>query len=289
MRRQAKTPVFRIGQLEGNKSRGAGDRTKFGRGPWIAQKTSSVELIAEQYCAFLEHRDALNEERERLMEGRQDNKIEKDSESSTYDGSSIHTAYHPDVATFRPHSPLAISREHLSRESPDETPTNIILEPVRSSTLIPQHSPTSTNGTYVGCDEDAIYFKPVALPHCQPAQETHVGDYASPPVDDQIESADSLSLRICLDLLIRELSSAFTDRLSRTGDPAAMQLWVMIEAYEGLQNRIACMDELSESHRQNVEVMLQSWLGTLYEVHDLMSSKPAIDQRLVERLSEDVD
>jgi hypothetical protein len=294
MRRRAKTPVFRIGQLEGKTTAEKGPGFGFGRDPWIAEKTSSVELIAEQYCALLEHRDALEEERERRLE-REREERENDAASSIYtSSSSIYTTYQSEPTFVRAYSPFEVPRDSIARHSSEDSPVNIILEPVRSSTIIPQHSPTSTDGTYVGCDESAIYFKPVSFSHGPPSQLTQVTDDAVPPLASEgqnstNETPDSLSLRICLDLLAKELSSAFVGRSSRTGDPSSLQIWVMIEAYERLQNRVACMDELSEAQKNNMQMVFRSWLGTLYSVHDMLSGKADVREREVEDLAEAVD
>lgn len=293
MRRQAKTPVFRIGQLEGETHIGGGKITPFGRDPWIAGKTSSVELIADQYCALLEHRDRLEAERQEQLE-REREERENDAASSIYtSSSSVYTAYQSEPAISRPYSPVELPREPLTRHSTEDTPVNIILEPVRNSTIMAQQSPTSTDGTYVGCDESAIYFKP-SFSHSPPMQTYQSTDELVPPPSISARShaqdtADALSLRICLDLLTRELSSAFADRASQTGDASALQVWVMIEAYERLQNRIACSDELSELHKRNMQMVFRSWLSTLYTVHDMMSAKPSMNEREMEGLTEALD
>lgn len=294
MRRQAKTPVFRIGQLEGKPLAGSGTANRFGRDPLTAEKTSSVELIAEQYCALLEHRDAIKEERERQLE-RQRQEQENDAASSIYtSSSSAYTGYQSEPAWIRPDSPIELPQEPLARYATENSRVNIILEPVRNSSLGTQQSPTSTDATYVGRDETAIYFKPVSLLQGPPAQFTQATNGTLSPTSGlreelQDELPDSLSLHICLDLLAKELASSFVSRSSRTGDSSTLQLWVMIEAYESLQNRIACTDELSGAQKSSIQRVLRSWLGTLYAVHDMLAGRSAADEREVEGLTEAVD
>lgn len=303
MRRQAKTPVFRIGQLEGKGGSMEDVGVSFGREPWIAEKTSSVELIAEQYNALLEHRDALAEEREREEEERQREEEERerqrlmeDGASSIYSTSSVYTAYQSEPAAIQRHDTLKVPRKPVPQPTREESPVNIILEPVRNSALMAQYSPASSDGTYVGVDESAIYFKPVSFSQTPPPQPRPIEDLIPPPASTSNyipkDVSDSLSLQICLDLLTKELSSAFADRSKRAGGGpggSALQVWVMIEAYERLQDRIACMDDVPEAHKLNMQMVFRSWLGTLYAVHDMLSAKPPVDEREVEGLAEAVD
>ncbi|KAH8170856.1 hypothetical protein LIA77_09637 [Sarocladium implicatum] len=303
MRRQAKTPVFRIGQLEGKGGSLEDVGVSFGRDPWIAEKTSSVELIAEQYNALLEHRDALAEERERQEEEREREEEERerqrlmeDEVSSIYSTSSVYTAYQSDPPVVQRSDTHKVPRKPVPQHMSEESPVNIILEPVRNSALIAQYSPASSDGTYIGVDESAIYFKPVSFSQTPPPQsrptEVHVPLPSSSPSQMPTNGADSLSLQICLDLLTKELSSAFADRSKRAGGGpggSALQVWVMIEAYERLQDQIACMDNVPEAHKLNMQMVFRSWLGTLYAVHDMLSSKPSVDEREVEGLAEAVD
>ncbi|KAK0384708.1 hypothetical protein NLU13_7186 [Sarocladium strictum] len=293
-RRHAKTPVFRIGQLEGKIPAKTEGGFGFGRDPWIAAKTSSVELIAEQYRALLEHRDALEEERVRQLERDREERENDTAPSIHTTSSSVYTAYQPEPAFARPSSPVDVSQEASARHACEDSSVNIILEPVRNSTIITQQTPTSTGGAYNGSDESAIYFKPVSVPHSHTAQcNPLAGDSdPSPSGQDQAvtnETPDSLSLQICLDLLTKELSSIFADRSSRTGTSSALQIWVMIEAYERLQDQVACMDELSEVHKRTMQMVFRSWLGTLYAVHDMMSGLASANERQLEALAEAVD
>lgn len=309
MRRKAKTPVFRIGQLEGKVTPG----TRYGRDPWIAEKTSSVELIAQQYCALLEHRDALEEEREREEEKRRNEKMELAEVSSIYTTSSVYTAHQSEPTMGRSCEEFVVPRKPLpTRYSSEDSPANIILEPVRNSTVRAQHSPSSTNGTYVGPHDSAIYFKPVSFSHGPPAAQATASDEeddtlrapapapapptsSSSPYSDPVpnDAPDSLSLQICLDLLTKELASAFTGggAADSGNNGSALQVWVMIEAYERLQDRVACTEELGEAQRQKMQRVFRSWLGALYALHDVLLAKAAkgVDEREVESLAVAVD
>lgn len=249
MRRQAKTPVFRIGELEAK---------SYGREPRIAIKTSSVELIAEQYQAFLEHRDAMDED-------------EDEDEDDT--ASSVYTAYQSEPPLGERRDSVEENVDTARRYSAEDSPAKIILEPIRPNQSLREVSPTSSDGTYVGRDDDVIYFKPVSLSPCPPtpAQEDYLGA-AGASIG---QSPGSLSLQICVDLLSRELSSAFSDGSDRgSSDTSALQVWVMIEAYERLQSQVMEMD-LPDADRENMEAMLSGWLYSLHKVHDKMSSRPS--------------
>ena len=86
---------------------------------------------------------------------------------------------------------------------------------------------------------------------------------------------DGSNLKTCLDLLTSELSSALGDRANRDGrGPAALQVWVTIQAYERLQDNVATMS-LSERERHTLGTMFNSWLAALYSVHESLSPKTA--------------
>src|SRR5262249_15726801 len=109
----------------------------------------------------------------------------------------------------------------------------------------PSTSPTSDDGTLISFEEDTVYFKPVSFSP-EPRSPTHgysssLGSNAS-NASNPFASPDNLSLQICLDLLTRELSSAISDRRQKPGNEiSALQVWVMIEAFERLRDQVAEM------------------------------------------------
>lgn len=226
-RRYAKTPVFSIGQLE-QLSR---------RTPGRARKVSSVELIAESYRKLLESRCWLL--RDSLS----------DSPSSMYDD-------HYETAVNCP------------RSSNVRTPAPVVGNPTIPAGALAVGSPTSDDGTLVGFEEDTIYFKPISfttepsltLQHYA-SRETSTTRSTEPPLDNP-------SLQICFDLLARELSSAVSgSTLGLSTETSALQIWVMIEAYEKLRDKVLGM-RLEDDQAQPMIAMFDMWLQALYAVHD---------------------
>lgn len=233
MRRQAKTPVFRIGQLE----QPVTPREMPTREIEMPEKTSSVELIAEQYRALLETQD--------------------------------HSDMDDATSNRRPsHESLRVPQTHAPRKSSESSRSRTHLEPPRQTNHgknLPRRPPTPDDEGLVSFEEDAIYFKPVSFsPEPSPRQSLFNRPSPQP-------SPDNLSLQICLDLLTRELSSALAARPNRTGsEAAALQIWVMIEAYERLQDQISRLG-IENKELKQVELMFNTWLCALYSIHDSMT------------------
>ena len=231
MRRRAKTPVFSIGQLEGG---------SFGRHAASHKKTSSVELIADQYRALLGSGD--------------------DDADSIYSEALSEPA--PSRLGFRD-GEHELPRQHSSDAL--RTGSNAMHDTQKSPNGdFLAGSPTSDDGTLVSFEEETVYFKPVSF---SPEPMSPMSPYESRGWSPQ-PAPDNLSLQICLDLLTRELSSAIADRPRRVGHEAsALQIWVMIEAYERLRDQVADM-RLQNDETRGVELMFDTWLGALYAIHD---------------------
>lgn len=239
MRRRAKTPIFSIGQLEG-----------IPRPVNALGKTSSVELIAEQYRALLE-----------------------DPRDSIY--SDAHSEPPPsrqgDAGGF------GLRRQQSSDELHVATPIHAPNHVVDLGS-----SPTSDDGTLVAFEEETVYFKPVSFSP-EPTSPPYGHSFPSPS-----PAPDNLSLQICLDLLTRDLSSALASRPSRScPETSALQVWVMIEAYERLRDQVA-EARLSRTEMHPLEMMFDMWLRALYTVHDSLTGNSESDYE-VELLSEDLD
>ncbi|KAK4189405.1 hypothetical protein QBC35DRAFT_146676 [Podospora australis] len=221
MRRRAKTPIFSIGQLDTPQRPG----NALGR-------TSSVDLIAEQYRALLDSR----------------NSVYTDSHSES-----------PPSRQGNTERPLSIRRQHSSDHLRADA------ESQRPINLATSSSPVSSDdGTLVSFEEETVYFKPVSFsPEPSPRPP--------PSVTSPTPAPGTLSLQICLDLLTRDLSSALASRPSRTApETSALQVWVMIEAYERLRDqlpeaRLSCEEYVA------VEGMLNMWLRALYNIHDTLT------------------
>ena len=246
MRRRAKTPVFSIDQTDSNSVK---------RRRWRAASSEdnscSVELIAEQYRMLLE------------------NTIDEEANPSR--APSRHS----------PHSPETASLSKLGESETDQrrNESSAIQENVQWSLSDPQlssaaYSPPSDDGTLVAFEEDVIYFKPVSYTPAPspPLLEAKTYGGAPPQHAAHAPAHDSVSLQICVDLLTRELSTAF----AREGkDTSAQQVWVMIEAYERLRSQMAQDDELGISERQNVACIFDSWLASLHTLHKSLVDRTA--------------
>lgn len=151
---------------------------------------------------------------------------------------------------------------YLQDETLIGTPTGMIQ--------LSHPSSTSDDGTLVSFQDETVYFKPVSF---SPGPES-----PRPPLSRQTTTDttdDNVSLQICLDLLTRELSSAFAGRpCGSSAGTSALQIWVMIEAYERLRDQMA---ELSQGNEQarSMEMMFDMWLRALYKIHDTMTGVPA--------------
>ncbi|KAK4453933.1 hypothetical protein QBC34DRAFT_173935 [Podospora aff. communis PSN243] len=232
MRRRAKTPIFSIGQLD-----------TIPRPANALAKTSSVELIAEQYRALLESR------------------------ASAYSDS--HSE--PPPSRHGQDAADTIRRQQSSDELNVATPIHAPSHTLHQQPPHPQlgSSPISDDGTLVSFEEERVYFKPVSFSPepLSPPLHSNFDDYGpfpspSPP------AADNLSLQICLDLLTRDLSSALANRPGRnSSETSALQVWVMIEAYERLR------DQLADRGAEGLESMLDMWLRALYAVHDSLTGR----------------
>ncbi|KAK0743108.1 hypothetical protein B0T18DRAFT_292911, partial [Schizothecium vesticola] len=225
MRRRAKTPIFSIGQLE-NIPRPA---NALGR-------TSSVELIAEQYRALIESQES----------------VLSDSHSEPPPSRNGDCAPEPLSGTVLRRQQ---SSDELDMASPFHAPTHQTLAGT---------SPTSDDGTLVSFEEDRVYFKPVSF---SPEPRSPQPQPQPTPSEDVLNS--NLSLQICLDLLTRDLSSALASRPSRSSPgTSALQVWCMIEAYERLRDQFA-----PGQAGGPVADMFDTWLRALYQIHDELTGE----------------
>ncbi|KAH6958976.1 hypothetical protein DER45DRAFT_538298 [Fusarium avenaceum] len=261
MRRQAKTPVFRIGQLEQHAlARKAKD---------TQEKTSSVELIADQYNAVLESRDG-------------------PPALETYLPSNQSTYSFDDT-------PLQIPPYGAKRQSVRTSKTYSSMTAVPRQ-LRPKLRTAATHDTNVAAVEgDTIYFKPYSLspppsPDQTPGTPRHSWtDEFRPPLSSGHSFQENISLQIALDLLTSELSSVVSGRPQRNGqDTAALQIWVMIEAYERLRDQLT-RQEPSNAEAQKVATMFDCWLTSLYSIHSSLTESTLPSPTEYAGLEEDLD
>lgn len=248
MRRRAKTPVYSIGQLEGK--------------PLTveikpAEESISVEELAEQYRALLASR----------------NSMFKDSQAGTPPPSHDETLH---VGLRRQYSSDELSRRYSSDELSNESSSSLATSGL---------SPTSDDGTLVAFDEEAVYFKPVSF-STEPQSPVSIDSLPARDLDAATQP-DSLSLQICIDLLSKELASVTSSRLSKPGsDTPALQIWVMIEAYERLRDQLHQKFDNREEKR-TIEMMFDMWLRTLYMIHSSMARDDRSTDSEYETPSED--
>ncbi|KAL4729093.1 hypothetical protein ACLX1H_003501 [Fusarium chlamydosporum] len=261
MRRQAKTPVFRIGQLEQHAlARKAKD---------VPEKTSSVELIADQYHALLESRDGPPALESQLP-----------SRASQYS--------FDDTPLQIP--PYAAKRSQSLRTTNTYSSMTAVPRQLR-----PRLRSAPTHDTNVAAVEgDTIYFKPYSL--SPPSSPEYPGtprhswtDEFRPPSSSGHSFQDNISLQIALDLLTSELSSVVAGRPQRNGqDTAALQIWVMIEAYERLRDTLT-KQEPSNAEAQKVATMFDCWLASLYSIHSSLTESTLPSPTEYAGLEEELD
>lgn len=244
LRRYAKTPVRRVGQLEAA-----------GAAP------PGADSIAEQYRA--------------LLRSRSHDSLRCGGAGEGLDGSGAdmrQTSIEAIRGATRRRSPL------LPAPSPSPTPgagPDLQPQPEPEPEPEPRGSPTS-DGTLVAFEEDTIFFKPVSFwpEPLYPIREgggagedsnrgsyggRHVGPLPQPGV---------LSLQIATNLLARELSCAVSNEALRAPtDVRQLQTWVMIEAYEALRDQVLQMG-LPADECEALGATFDLWLRALYRVHD---------------------
>ncbi|CAF3626051.1 hypothetical protein SNK03_010149 [Fusarium graminearum] len=262
MRRQAKTPVFRIGQLEQHAlARKAKD---------VQEKTSSVELIADQYHALLETRDGPPALDSQLPS--------RASSQYSFDDTPLQIP------------PYAAKRSQSMRTAKTSSSMTAIPRQLR-----PRLRSAPTHDTNVAAVEgDTIYFKPYSF--SPPPSPEYPGtprhswtDEFRPSSSSGHSFQDNISLQIAFDLLTSELSSVMTGRPQRNGqDTAALQIWVMIEAYERLRDQLT-RQEPSNAEAQKVATMFDCWLASLYSIHSSLTESTLPSPTEYAGLEEELD
>lgn len=258
LRRYAKTPVRRVGQLEAAE---AADPYSPGAGP-------GAESIAEQYRALLKSRS----HDELRCGGAGDGPDGSDADMRQISVEAIRGA-------TRRRSPLlpAPSPSPMLGVGPE-------LQPEPDPGPEPRGSPTS-DGTLVAFEEDTIFFKPVSFwpEPLSPIREGGGGgggeddSHASyegrhimrgPSPERPLPQPGALSLQIATNLLSRELSCAVSNEALRAPtDVRQLQIWVMIEAYEALRDQVLQM-ALPPGESEALGASFNMWLRALYRLHD---------------------
>ncbi|KAI0176551.1 hypothetical protein GGR52DRAFT_367728 [Hypoxylon sp. FL1284] len=236
-RRYAKTPVYRIGQLENWP----------GQDQPLARRASSAERIAESYRALLESNCAmLNDPAQEPL-------------------------------------PLRLGKSRVT-EAKDHGDRSVTMREIPEPPA-EMDSPHSDDGTLVAFEEDIASFKPGSVWPASPSlpesgrehEHSHRRRHGRKQLREPVLSskrsspAGCPSLQICLNLLGQELSSAVSgSSLRPSAETSALQVWVMIEAYERLRDQIHGM-HLDHDQERSLDAMLDTWIKALYAVHDKMT------------------
>ncbi|KAI0405136.1 hypothetical protein F4802DRAFT_564557 [Xylaria palmicola] len=200
-----------------------------------SQDVPSIESIAESYRALLESRASfLNE-----TNGELSPVAEKHDEC------------------FSPQDPALVP--------PPLEPVAEVPEPP-----LPRGSPRSDDGTLV--EEDPTEFKIGSISSASSTPSWSSYETASAGLGRGAEAQPrSSDLQTCLSLLTKELSTAVHNRPpnQHCPDTAALQVLVMIEAYEKLR------DQVLPTHKRGTQdsplrAMFDTWLEALHSVHDGM-------------------
>ncbi|KAI0505723.1 hypothetical protein F5B22DRAFT_494410 [Xylaria bambusicola] len=168
------------------------------------------------------------------------------------------------------HSPITEKQDHcFNPQDPSLVPPP--LEPVTElpepSPLRGRGSPRSDDGTLVG--EDSIDFKRSTISSVPSSPSWTSYETASPGLGRKptIPSGHS-DLQRCLDLLTKELSSVLRrSPAQHHTDTTALQIWIMIEAYENLRNEMLRRHEGDDQHGP-LKLVFDTWLKALHSIHD---------------------
>ncbi|KAI1155082.1 hypothetical protein F4825DRAFT_408712 [Nemania diffusa] len=202
-----------------------------------SQDVPTIESIAESYRALLESRASF------LNEATNEHSLEKHDEF------------------FTPQDPALVP--------PPLEPVAELPEP---SFTRGRGSPRSDDGTLV--EEDPADFKHGHISSAPSSPSRTSYETASPGLERRATAASaskSPDLQTCLDLLTRELSSAVhSSPAQSSADTAALQVWVMIEAYEKLRDQVIKINERG-GQDDPLKTAFDTWLQALHSVHDGMT------------------
>ncbi|KAI0483688.1 hypothetical protein F4859DRAFT_408841 [Xylaria cf. heliscus] len=200
----------------------------------MSQDVPTIESIAESYRALLESRASFVSE----ATGEHGTMIEKHDKC------------------FFPQDPALVP--------PPLEPVAEVPEPP-----LPRGSPRSDDGTLV--EEDSADFKHIPI---SPAPSTPSwASYETAPLRIERRPTNASrrpNLQTCVSMLTRELSSAVNRSSDQSSaDASALQIWVMIEAYEKLRDQVLRTHEGSIQENA-LRATFDTWLNALRSIHDEM-------------------
>ena len=243
-RRQAKTPVRHIGQLELAAAKKRQDAA--------INRNVSIRSLARQYRTLVDETD-------------------------------IPELKHAATIYRKPLPPNAKPYLHdMRKSSPQPSVAEQPMASMRDTPQPPYElpsSPISDDGTLVAFVDDSICIKPTACaaPPTPPSSDKADDDEK---MGEDKESAlppdtNTLRLQIGFELLTRELSSAFVAQSAqRDRDASGLQIWIMIEAYERLRDQIAAK-ESHDPELKSATAMFDSWLAALHSIRRSMADEAA--------------
>ena len=249
IRRRAKTPVHKIGQLEMAAAKKRQDA--------VLSRNSSIRTIARQYRALVAETD-----------------IPEVPPLSTIQRKPLPETASPVVPEFDdnfgpiPRQSIIVSPGAGLFESPRPR-SEAISE---ADTLLP-----------LPADEQSMYLKPLAncaAPPTPPSEhdEECLGHDNAKSADTD---TDALRFQIGFELLTRELSTAFAQHSARGGDgrrdTSGLQIYVMIEAYERLRDQIGAM-ETQDPELKNAMAMFDAWLASLRAIQRSMADEEVVSE-----------
>lgn len=237
LRRRAKTPVHRIGQLELAAQKKRDTAPRAGNMDGI-NRMSSVSTIAREY------RDL-----------------------AVYPDTDV-----PEVPRIDPS--YLVQQGLVDLPAAKEPSATQDVDFLTSTYPGHRHSSSlSDDGTMLDSEPDTSFGSCPSLTHSSSPHPETSDDDEEPP------ALASLRFQIGLELLTKELSTAFADQSGRrqkdAGSSAGLQIWVMIEAYERLREQLhAKPSEENKPARDAID----SWIRALYTIHGTMASEEAGDE-----------
>lgn len=273
-----KTPVFRVGQFDNEQQQQ--EQQQVGASHIEAAKTPPIPAVPRRSATRLSAAETLAEEYQSLLQSRTGARPRME-----YDKGVVHVESAPlDMSIARQESIEAI-RSAIARRLPAQPRRPMVATPPLSAAawLLGGDAPESSDGALVGFKEDAIFFKPAFTPEgaLTPIPEDEGYDRSLTGIDD------NLSLQICVDMLENELQSVLARRdsgyeglVGPDKDDVkatwALQIWLMIEAYDRLRILLARDTNLSPHEAEALEAIFDTWLEALGRVHDRVSVENTI-------------
>lgn len=143
-------------------------------------------------------------------------------------------------------------------------------------------SSLSDDGTVLGSEAGSSVGTCPSLTHSNsPGGESSEAEGEEDEEDDAPPALASLRFQIGLELLTKELSTAFAGQSSRkekevnsSSSSAGLQIWVMIEAYERLREQL---DAKPTEENKQARDAIDSWIKALNTIHANMASEAAGD------------